>query len=103
MAGGSGVGESQCLVRVRQHWIEESKCRSHWEHDLGEREGRHRESQCHGHHGTARHPEQWAGHYCVPLAERGSHQPHCPELQCPEPIPAPVPWALQHPMPREQS
>lgn len=38
MAGGSGVGESQCLVRVRQHWIEESKCRSHWEHDLGQKE-----------------------------------------------------------------
>lgn len=34
------------------------------------------------------------------LAEPGSHWPHCPELQCPKPIPAPVPWALHHPMPR---
>lgn len=54
----------------------------------------HRESQCHSHHGTARQPEQWAGHYCVPLAEPGSHWPHCPELQCSKPIPAPVPWSL---------
>lgn len=46
------------------------------------------------HHGTARQPEQWAGHYCVPLAEPGSNWPHCPELQCPKPIPAPVPWSL---------
>lgn len=42
----------------------------------------HRES----HHGTARQPEQWA--------EPGSHWPHCPELQRPKPIPAPVPWSL---------
>lgn len=33
-ARGSGVGESQYLVRVRQHSTGESKCWSHWEHDL---------------------------------------------------------------------
>lgn len=68
VARGSGVGESQHLVRVRQHRIRESKCRALGTRPVQREEstwtGRgHGESQCHGQHGTARHPEQRAGHY----------------------------------------
>lgn len=97
---GSGAGGSQHLVRVRQRWAEEpaapttagkhGRCR-------GQGAARTCQPPHHDHRSGARFPGSRQGTSMCPQPA-GSCQPRRPE-----PSPAPIPRALQHPVPREPS